>query len=373
MGTDSSTIVRKTTRAGFGRKVLTFFIYVAEVLLPPLLGAAGVAWLFTQYNVWGIGQLAGSVLYVLAAVLLAFMLVVVLDMVTTGARKVRGSFGRGALARLIKFALGGLVLPLALSISALAVQMPGGKNLLTTVMGAAKAVVVASPARETAEVVRGAAQVDVQRSGIELLGNMRNKDGLEQLIVLLNEEPRLLRDGGTRQALVQALAGYGPEAKDVLLSVFSSVPPAEAGAVPSDDLYGRYLAAGFEGISKELRAVNPAALAEAEALRNQTEASLHKLTQGAGPSRAGDLRPLVVLQTFQAMEITSDGDILSLALRTAAEGAYPPEVRGEALLLVGKLGKTDNLKQVYSLSADPDALVQVRALQAASAILLRER
>lgn len=369
MPADPATIVKKTSRATFGQKAATFLLFLVEVLLPPLVSAAAIAWLFTRYNLWAMGAILSGILYTLAVVLLSLMLVVILDSFTAGARKTRGTFGRGALARLIKFALGGVIFPLALAISVLVVQLPGGKNLLTTVMGAAQSVIVSSPAQDVANLVVSSGRIDVKRSGIEVLGRMQNAEGLNALVALVKDHPELLRDGGTWQVMVQALSAYGAQSRDALVSLFTSIPASDAGDALADDLYGRYLSAGFEGLKHEITVTDPRRLEDLETARGQAEAELKRLQELSAGDSSGDLRPLFILQTFQAMNLSRDSEILALAMKTAQDPAYPSAVRGEALLLVGRLGGNDNIAALYKLSADADPLVQVRALQAASAIL----
>jgi hypothetical protein len=70
------------------------------------------------------------------------------------------------------------------------------------------------------------------------------------------------------------------------------------------------------------------------------------------------------MRTFLAMDLKQDAELLSFARQCAADPAWSDAVRGQALLLVAKLGGKDDLDGLFAHLEDPSALLQLRAMQA---------
>jgi hypothetical protein len=68
------------------------------------------------------------------------------------------------------------------------------------------------------------------------------------------------------------------------------------------------------------------------------------------------------------MNLSQDADLLHFAKTVAADVSYPGTVRGDALLLIGKLGGTDELTVLCSHLQTNNRLLQVRALEAIIAL-----
>jgi hypothetical protein len=64
------------------------------------------------------------------------------------------------------------------------------------------------------------------------------------------------------------------------------------------------------------------------------------------------------------MDRTEDRDLLAFARVTAADGAWSDAVRGQALLLMAKVGGREDLDTVYGYLDSPSLLLQARAMQA---------
>jgi len=356
-------------KATFGQTLSSLALYVIELLLPALLSVGIAAWLFTNYNLWGIGALLAQILFVLAAVLLAFMLTVMLDMLTAANRAAHGVIGGGPRARLVKFALGGLILPIALAVSLNLFNAPGGGTVLNALIRLVPTTTQTTPVEEIARATFESEDPVVKRSGIEVLAKFQSPEALDQLLRLAKDDRTALRDAATARALAQAIAAYGAQARDPLLALFNSVDPADAGGGLPDDLYGRYFAAGFDGLADEVQSGGSEQADQVEAARAQLETALQGLHAASVGSSRGDPRPLFILQTFQAMGLSSEAEELAIAQKIAADARYPAAVRGEALLLVGKLAKEEALSSLYAYMDNSDAFIQTRALQAISAIM----
>ena len=74
--------------------------------------------------------------------------------------------------------------------------------------------------------------------------------------------------------------------------------------------------------------------------------------------------PGFVLQTFLQMGVTHDAELLAFARQTAADATWSEAVRGQALLLLAKLGGKDDLDGLFAYLEDRSPLVQARAMQA---------
>jgi hypothetical protein len=367
--------VKKTAvrKPKFVQTLSSLALYVVELLVPALLAVGIVAWLFTNYNLWAMGAVLAQILFYLAVVLLAFMLTVLLDMLTATGRATQGVIGGGPRARLVKFVLGGLILPIALTVAVNLITLPAGGTVLNAFSSLVKTPVKASLQDEITQMVIDADDPVVKRSGIEVLTKSQSPVVLTQLLRLVKEDRAALRDAATARALSQAIAVYGGEARDPLLELFNSVDPTRAGWTLPDDLYGRYFAASFAGLEAEVQANDPDRLAQVEAARAQLEAALQGLHAESVAGSGGDPRPLFILQTFQAMNLSTEDVLLAFGVKIASDARYPAAVRGEALLLVGKLGKEAQLPGLYEYMDNADAFIQTRALQAISAILTKSK
>jgi hypothetical protein len=371
MSTQTPAPVKKITKPKptFGQTLSSLALYLVELVVPALAAVGLGAWLFTYYNLWALGAILSQVLFYLGVTLVAIMLCIVLDSFTAGERTRQGTLGGGPRARLVKLAMGGLIIPIALTVAVNIVSLPAGGTVLNTVIGLVKTAPATTPLDAVARATSETSDPGVRLSGIEVLSKSKSPQALDLLMRMAAEDRAALRDAAAANALAQALAAYGTEARDPLLSLFNSLDPVEASGALPDDLYGRYFSAPFAGLEAEVQSTAPEQVAQVEAARSQLEAALQSIHSQSAADSAGDPRPLFILQTFQAMNLKSDPDLLALAVKTAEDPRYSTAVRGEALLLVGKLGADAQLTGLYALLDSEDPFIQTRALQAVSAIL----
>jgi hypothetical protein len=371
---------QSTPKKAVGPFLSSVGLLILEIILPVIL-AAGALWLlFRNFNLWQMNRTLALVLLAVGLVVISFMLGIFFDMVTSSKRKKYRKqgvkFADSGLIQLVKFALGGIILPLALFAMAIFVKVPGSGPAMDLFIRTSQASVQTSASEQIASLVMQSHDPGIQILGIRALEGLHSSQALEQLLRVLNERSGLLRDAALFQALSKALASYGVQAKGPLLDVFNKVAPSlrSQSTGLGDDLFTRYFAGSFESVRNEIKDQkgDPTDQETQVARVNAVEAELKKTLADSQAERLkvadGDLRQDLVLRTFLSMNLTQDTDLLRLAKRVAGDASYPATVRGDALLLVGKLGRPDDLAVLYAyLKADNKAL-QTRALEAITAL-----
>lgn len=114
-----------------------------------------------------------------------------------------------------------------------------------------------------------------------------------------------------------------------------------------------------------------AALARLGATEQQLRLTIGELESGPAAAGAGNGLPAFVLQTLLETNEKQDARLLAFARRTATDGTWSDAVRGQALLLVAKLGGKDELDQLYRFLDAPSPLLQARAMQAIATLQAR--
>jgi hypothetical protein len=308
------------------------------------------------------------------------MLSIVLDMITSskrkGYRKKGVKFAGGARTQLVKFALGGIVLPLALFAVAILVKVPVGGTAVDFFIRTSQPPAQITPSQQIGSLVMQDSDPFTKMLGIQALAGLHSSQGLGQLIRLLNEGSELLRDAGLFQALSKAIASYGVQAKGPLLDAFNKVAPSlrSNSTGPSDDLFTRYFAGSFGSLRNEMKNHNED-LADQEpqlAQVDAAEAQLRKTLAGLRVERlkaaSGDLRLDLVLRTFLSMNLSRDSGLLHFAKKVAGDASYAGTVRGDALLLIGKLGSSDEFAVLYTYLKAGNRFLQQCALEAIIAL-----
>jgi hypothetical protein len=355
-------------------------LWILEIILPVVLAAGALWFLFRNFNLWHMNRTLALVLLALGLVVISFMLGILLDMITSSKRKKYRKqgvkFADNGPTQLLKFALGGIILPLASFAAAILITLPAGGTALDVFIRTSQPPVQTRPSEQIASLVIQSHDPFTQKLGIQALAGLHSYQGLEQLVRVVNEGSELLRDAGLFQALSKALASYGVQAKGPLLDAFSKVAPSlhRQSTALNDDMFSRYFAGSFESLRNEMKNQNgdPAEQEAQIAQIHAAEARLRKTLADLGAERlkaaGGDLRQDLVLRTFLSMNLTEDTDVLRLAKTVAADAGYPASVRGDALLLVGKLGRTDDFPVLYAYLKADNRILQARALEAITAL-----
>lgn len=371
---------KKETGPPTGAFLYSLGLLILEIILPVVLAGGALWFLFRNFNLWQMNRTLALVLFAVGLVVISFMLGIFLDMITSSKRKgyqKQGvKFASGALTQLVKFALGGVVLPLALFTIAILVNTPVGGTAMELFIRTSQPPVQTSPSEQIASLVFQARDPLTQMLGIRALAGLHTSRGLGQLVRVLNEGGDYLCDAGVFDTLSKAIASYGVDAKGPLLDSFNKVAPSlrSKSTGLSDELFGRYFAGSFVSLRNEIKNQNenPAnqetQFAQIDAAEAQLKKTLADLRVERFKAASGDLRLDLVLRTFLSMNLSQDAELLHFAKTVAVDASYPGTVRGDVLLLIGKLGGTDELTVLCSHLQTNDRLLQVRALEAIIAL-----
>ena len=336
-----------------------------------LLALAGYTPQWDLRTRWGLG------VFGFLLVLISLAISIRVDAFTLAGRTRRGRgqvFNRAdSRSRLVKFILGGVVVPIAVLVAANRVDLPNHQTPMSMAIRFRLARPANARAVKLADAVLRAPSAGARVQGILALQGMRSADALDQLLRILRDDPNALK-GSESPALSSALASYGADAKSRLLQRFGQLDPRApaAAAAPAGDMYERYFAADFEGVKREIEAQRPAAsngdVDRLLATRGQLQQVLSQIETDTltGPGSAS--LPVFILQTFLKMDRKGDSDLIALARQTAADGAWPDEVRGQALLLMANVGGKDDLDALYDDLDSPSPSLRARALQAIAAL-----
>jgi hypothetical protein len=360
-------------------------ILLLELLLPVLITGAAAWLLFSYFSLWRFNPTLMIVLYGILVTVAALGLSVTIDRLLDGLRrrhfKHGVKLGKSPNARMIKMALGGLVIPIALVVAASQVRLPasllpgdttaGDKTAMQYLTSVSVRPVVVTPPDEVGKLALATDNPSTKILSIRVLQSFGSAEGMNQLLRIAGEDEAALRDAGVRAALSQAIASYGAKARDPLMQIFTAAPVGSS-LPASGDVYDRYFAPSFTALEAEISASTldetqkQQRLSALQAAHAHLQEDLSTIEQPASDS--GDLRQAFVLQTLLAMDLKSDGDLLSFAKGTASDPKYPSAVRGDALLLIGKLGDAKALEGLYPYLQNEDPLIQNRALQAILAL-----
>jgi len=360
-------------------------LLILEIILPAVLSGGALWFLFRNFNLWQLNRTLALVLFALALVVMSSVLGIFLDTVTSkkrkGYRKRGVKFGTGEFTRLVKLALGGVLLPLALFTAAVLVKIPVGGTAMDLFILTSQPPGQNTPAERIASLVIQTNNPSIKAIGIQTLAGLHSPEGLGQLVRVLNEGSESLRNAGLFQSLSKAIATYGIQAKAPLIDAFNKVNPSSRSKSTglSDDLFTRYFAGSFESLRNEMKNQNPdpadqeAELARVDAAEAQLKRTLSDIRAQTLKAASGDPRLDFVLRTFLGMNLSEDATLLQFAKAVAADASYPVSVRGSALLLISKLGGKDEYAVLFSyLQADNEILL-ARSLEAIVALQAKKQ
>jgi hypothetical protein len=366
-----------------GAVLSSLIILILEIILPAVLSAGALWFLFKNFNLWHLNRTLALGMFAVALVAISFVLGILLDAISAsmrkGYRKKGGNFGSGPRVRLVKFALSGVVLPLVLFIMGILVNLPGRGTAMNYFILTSQSLEQTTLAERIASLVIKTSNPSTKKIGIQALEGFHSAAGLGQLVRVLNEGSESLRDAGVFEALSKAIASYGVQAKAPLLDMFSKVNPSLRGRPGgvSDDLFGRYFAGSFDSLRNEVKGQNldpakqDAQIAQVDAAEAELKKSLADMRGQLSKTESGDPRLEFVLRTFLGMKLSQDADLLQFAKTVAADASYPAGLRGNALLLIGKLGGKDELAVLYTYLETENELMQERALGAIAELQAR--
>jgi hypothetical protein len=355
-------------------------LLILEIILPAVLSGVALWLLFRNFDLWHLNRTLSLVLFALALVVMSSMFGIFLDTVTSkkrkGYRKRGVKLGTGEFTRVVKLALGGVLLPLALFTAAVLVKIPIGGTAMDLFILTSQPPGQNTPAERIASLVIQANNSSTIAIGIQTLAGLHSPEGLGQLVRVLNEGSEFLRNAWLFQSLSKAIASYGIQAKAPLIDAFKKVNPSSRSKSTGlgDDLFARCFAGSFESLRNEVKSQIPdptdqeAQLAQVDAAEAQLRKTLTDIRAQPLKDASGDPRLDFVLRTFLGMNLSEDATLLQFAKAVAADASYPASVRGSALLLISKLGGKDEYAVLFSyLQADNEVLL-ARALEAIVAL-----
>jgi hypothetical protein len=298
-----------------------------------------------------------------------------LDAITLAGRKRRG---RGQVlnradhrSRLVKFVLGGVVIPIAVLAAGTRLQLPNHQTPLAMAIRLRRAARPGARAEDLAGAVLRAQSPSTKAAGIEALADMRSPEALAQLLRVMSTDADALKGGRESRALSKALADYGPEARAALVQALQALDArARATAAAREDTFDEYLSADFASLERAI-AARPVSMRE----KDDVEAAGAELKRALA-AVDGDERsslPAFVLRTFLEMDPKRDPALLPFARQTAADAGWSDPVRGQAVLLVGKAGGKDELDALYGYLDDASPILQARAVEAIALVQQSER
>jgi hypothetical protein len=366
----------KKARVTFGTLITALVLFLLELILPVLVAGGLIWYLFATYNLWGLDRTMALILFGAAVVILALVLSVLLDSILTIFRNNlyrHGSrVGSGATTRMIKMALAGVVIPTALVIAANQAILPNNTIPMNLLIALAQKPLVSTPPAEIGSIAMKSENPATKILSIQVLEGFHSPEALAQLVQIAGSDTAALQDAGVSQALSKAIAAYGLSAKKSLLGIFAKVDPLQAGKASgvNSGLFQRYFSNSFDSLKAEITleiadpADREARLARIQAAQAELSTAMRQVEETVPSASSSDPRPAFVLNTLLAMDITADKDLLAFAKDTAANTHYSSQVRGDALLLIAKLGDKTDLDGLFLYLKGGDDLLQSRCLQA---------
>ncbi len=347
--------------------------FLVELIVPTALAGALLLVVASHLPVWDLRTGPGLVVFGVLLVAASVFLSVKVDGLTLARRRKAGAnqlLNRaGAWPRLVKFILAGVVVPLAALVAANRLELPGHRTPMALAIEASAPTPEFSGENNLAVAVLRAADPAAKIDGIRALQAAATPAALDQLLRIAAADPEAPTGGPVSQALVKALASFGAQAAPKLLQRLAETGPAarKAATAPGGGLFERYVWPGFEAAKREVEArhLDPAARAAALTRLQASEDELEQSLRSVEPAGGGAASlPALFMQVLLAMNVKQDAGVLEFARATAADAAWSDGVRGEALLLVAKLGGKDDLPGLFAYLDNPSALLRARAMRA---------
>ena len=368
----------KPARPSAGAIFAALGLLLIELILPVLIAGGLIWYLFSSYNLWALERTLSVALFGAAVVIVALVISVLTDSLLAGIRngyaRQGARFSNNASLRIVKMALGGFILPVAAILAANLVAIPTNGTTMNLLIALGQKPISNTPPGEVGKITIAAKNPATKMLGISVLQGLKTPNALTILIQIATDDKASLANPATNTALAKAVASYGVLAKPGMLKLFSGIDPAHLSKAPGIDsgLYDRYFAGAFESLQTDTVIENsdPAMrsdrLAQVQAAQAQLKAALTNLDASTATADSSDPRLDFVLQSFLAMDITTDKDLLAFAKTTADDPRFSSQIRGDALLMIAKFGDKADLDGLFLYLKGGDDLLQARALKAIS-------
>jgi hypothetical protein len=364
---------RPKNKGNFSGKVGGFIV---EILLPLIVSLVLLYVLSGMVNIMVFGVTTVRIAAVVFVVVVSMILSYSIDTFLRGMRKTPPLSGkRRALVyrlRLVKYLLGGLLIPLAVMAAMNFIDLRGGGTVMDIYMRSIQNRLTEAPALQVGDVIVNGSNPATKVQGIKALQAIHTPEALDQLMRVMSEDRIVLEDAGAYAALVKAIASFGADAKIRLLDAFMKVPASksmETGVI-SADLYARYFSSSLAAMKDEITAqtsdgsARDANIARVDQLSADIKANL-QVIQGAGMIGKISYSPQdLIIDCLLSLDLKNDVDIKTFGKTIAADSNYSDEVRGKSLLLVAKYGDKVDMVILYPYLKNNSNLLQSKALEA---------
>jgi hypothetical protein len=360
-----------------GKALVSVGIYLVELILPVALAAVMLYYVVGYVSLWSLYRTVSLVIFGIVLVALTAGITILYDTLVTFVRRGKTISRKKMLMdfrlRMVRLVVAGLVLPAGVMVAANLVNLPGGGTLMTYYIQSTLVMPKSTPAVMMGDAVIRTTSPAAKEQGIKTLQTIHSTEALDQLIRIL-KEGSALQDAGEYEALSQAIASYGVQAKPQLLDVFQKAPPEKQAVSFSDDLYGRYLSDSINALRQEItnQTADPRTR---QATLDQLDTAVSGLQRTLTDIQSNQLsldyaasQQDFVMHTCLAMNLNQDADLVNFAKVVAANTTYSDGLRGNALLLIAKVGGKGEFDVLYQyLASDRDAL-KLKAMEAIAAL-----
>jgi hypothetical protein len=356
--------------------------FLLEVMIPTVVAMILLYVLSGTVNLWSLDHNLALIIAIVFLVVVCFILSYVIDTFLRGVRRTPPLTGKKRAAqyrlRLVKYVLGGLIIPLGLMAAANFSSLPGGGSLMDYYIRTIQNRLTTTPTSQIGDAVLSSDNPATKIQGMKALEAIHSKDALDQLLRLLSSDPSVLKDAGEYEALSRAVAFYGLDAKLKLLDIFGKIPPSDSksSTLGGNDLYARYFSLPLTALRGEISAqtvdsaTRQAQLAKVDGLVSTMKIDLAEIqSPGIG---AGYTIQDFILDTLMQMDMKSDGDLKNFGKLTAANSAYPDDIRGKAILLIARFGEKVDMGLLYPYLDSNDDFLKAKALEGITNLQLKD-
>jgi hypothetical protein len=347
--------------------------FLFEGLIPSIVALILLYVLSGYVNLWALDRNFALIISIVFLVVVCLILSYAIDTFQRSLHRTPPVTGKKRAAqyrlRLIKFVLGGMIIPLGLMAAANFSQIPGGGSLMDYYIRTIQTRLTTTPTSQVADAILSSDNPATKIQGMKALEAIHTTDALDELLRVQSNDPSVLKDAGEYEALSQAVASYGVDAKIKLLDIFAKIPPetSQSTNLGGNDLYARYFSLPVTALSGEISAqttdsaTRQAQLSKMDELITTMKTNLAEIQQPA--ARAQFTSQDFILDTMMQMNIKSDGDLKNFGKITAANSAYSDEVRGKAILLIAKYGDKVDMGLLYPFLDGNNDFLKAKALE----------
>ena len=347
--------------------------FLLEVILPTVLAFILLYVLSGSLNLWSLDRNMALIIAIVFLVVVCLILSYTIDAFLRGVRRGPPVTGKKRAAqyrmRLIKYVLGGLLLPLGVMAAANFSQLPGGGSLMDYYIRTIQTRLTNTPTSEIGNAILSSDNPATKIQGLKALEAIHSTDALDELLRVLSNDPNMLNDAGEYESLSKAVASYGVDAKLKLLDLFGTLPPEEGkpSSLGGDELYSRYFSLPVAALRGEISvqttysATLQAQLTKVDGLVSTMKTSLVEIqSQGV---KASHTKQDFILDTLMQMDMKNDGDLKNFGKLTAANSTYSDEIRGKAMLLIGRYGDKVDMGLLYPYLGSTNDYLKAKALE----------